>query len=207
MVWSKLRGLLALGCVPFAVFACVMDSTSSGCSSVSAVGGAVGTPTETGPSGDGAPSAHPMNGVIDTNQTMNVKAGLGVGVFVEYDSGGNWNVWWTCDTTVDPTNPACAFDVKVTAQTGAIENVASQSLGTGDTVTQPTTSSLEAITSTTTGNPGFTFSTTPGAEILLDATVGGQHDGAFIFWVQDGVVDDGYQGTPTDPIYMQGSTP
>jgi hypothetical protein len=148
-----------------------------------------------------------MSIVIDTNQTMKVNAGQGVGVFVEYDTGGHWNVWWTCDSSVDSSNPACTFDIKITAQTGTITAVAPQSLASGDSVAQPTSSSVVATTTTSTGSPGFTFSTSPGAQILLDAAVGGQHDGAFIFWVQDGQVDDGFQGTPTDPIFMQGSTP
>jgi hypothetical protein len=148
-----------------------------------------------------------MTALIDTNQTMNVAPGQGVGVFVEYDSGGNWNVWWTCDSSIDSANPACTFDVKMTAQSGEITNLTPQKLESGDAVTQPTSASLEATTTTSTGTDGVTFTTTPGAQILLDATVGGQHDGRYVFFVQGGKVDDGYSGTVTDPIYMQGSTP
>ncbi len=207
MVSSKLGGLVALACVPFAVVACIVDNgpsnppveTSSG-------GGTLGNTTGPAGTGDGAPSAHPMTALIDTNQTMNVAPGQGVGVFVEYDTGGNWNVWWTCDTSIDPANPSCAFDVKITAQSGVITNLATSKLEPGDSVTQPTGASLEATTTTSTGSDGVTFTTAPGERILLDASISGQHDGNFVFFVQGGQINDGHHGAVTDPIYMQGST-
>jgi hypothetical protein len=208
MISSKLARLLSLACVPFAVVACIVDNgpDQAPYGAPSSGGGTVGGTGSTSSPGDGAPSAHPMTAIIDTNQTMDVRPGQGVGVFAEYDTGGNWNVWWTCDSSVDSSNPACAFDVKITAQSGQITNLVNQKLETGDSVTQPTTGSLEAITTTSTGTDGVTFTTTPGAQILVDATIGGEHDGQFIFFVQDGHINDNYAGTVTDPIYMVGSS-
>jgi hypothetical protein len=202
---SKLGGRLAFACIPFAVFACVVDNGSGSDPYASGGSGSAGSTGVVAT--DGSPSAHPMNVSIDTNQTMNVAPGDGVGVFVEYDSGGNWNVWWTCDSRVDPTNTACGFDVKITAQSGALTNLVPQTLAAGDAITQPTPASVEATTTTSTGTDGFTFTTSPGAEILLDASIGGQHNGNFVFFVQGGKVNDGFSGTLTDPIYMQGSAP
>jgi hypothetical protein len=204
---SKLMGLAGLVAVPFLVFACVVDN---GPSSGDGYGysGSGGTTSTGYPSADGgAPSAHPMTVAIDTNQTMSAAPGQGVGVFVTYDTGGNWNVWWTCDTDVDTSNPPCAFDVKITAQSGAITNVVPQKLEGTDAITQTSAASVEGITTTTTGTDGLTFTTEPGAKILLSATVGGQYDGRFIFFVEQGQIRDSYTGTVTDPIYMTGSAP
>jgi hypothetical protein len=200
---SKLAGLFLMVCAPLAAVACVVDSgPDSRPYDDSSGGGPAGSATS-----DGSPSAHPMTAIIDTDQTMQVNPGQGVGVFVEYDTGGNWNVWWTCDTSIDSSNPACAFDVKVTAESGAITNLASSKFASGDVLTQADPGSWEATTTTSTGSDTVTFTTTPGARILLDATIGGQHDGQFIFFVQGGKVNDGFKNPVTDPIYMHGSEP
>ena len=64
---------------------------------------------------DGGASAHPILALVDTNQTMNATPGEGLGVFVEYDTGGNWNVWWSCGPEQNGSDPPCQFDVKISA--------------------------------------------------------------------------------------------
>jgi hypothetical protein len=203
---SKLAGLACLTAVPFVVLACVVDSASSagGYASPSA-GFASGS--SSGSEDGGTASAYPMTVTVDTDQTMGAQPGQGVGVFVTYDSGGSWNVWWTCDSAVDTVNPPCAFDVKIAAQQGSITNVSTQGLTPNDTVTQPSASSLEGVTTTTTNAATVTFTTQPGAKIFLSATVGGQYDGRFIFFVEQGQIRDGFSGTVTDPIYIAPSNP
>ncbi len=137
---------------------------------------------------------------------MTAAPGQGVGVFTEYDSGGAWHIWWTCDSSVDTQNPPCQFDVKVSVATGAIALPAAQGFQASDKLTI-TPTQLEATTLTSTSTDGLTFQTSPGATITLSATVGGQYDGRFIFFVEGGKVDDGFTGTVTDPIQLQGSTP
>ncbi len=185
--------------------ACVVETEHSHGGS-SASGGAVpaGGPT----TGDGSPSATPILVDVDTNQTMTATPGQGVGVFTEYTAGGHWHVWWTCDTAVNPQAPTCAFDVKISAASGAITNVKSESFdarnGASLVKTSPT---IEAITATTTETHGLTFDTDAGAIITLDAAMGGAHDGRFLFFVQSGKVNGGYAGTLTDPLMLEGSTP
>jgi len=185
----------------------VLFACSSSSSGISGVGyGSAGGGYPQGDDG-GAPSAHPILAPIDTNQTMSAQPGQGVGVFTEYDSGGLWHIWWTCDSAVDYSNPPCAFDVKVTAQTGAITAVSADSFGAGDGYTQTAAASVEATSTVSTGLEGIHFQTAPGATITLDATVGGLHDGRFLFFVEGGKVDDGFTGTVTDPIMLVGATP
>ena len=204
--WTLGRFALVLS-IPGVVAACVVDSTppdvtyGSGPTPVASAGEDSGAPAA-----DGSPSAHPILAPIDTNQTMTAAPGQGVGVFTAYDSGGAWHIWWTCDSLVDSQNPPCQFDVKISVASGAIALPATQGFQASDTFTA-TTTQLEGITTTAAESDGVTFQTTPGATITLSATVGGQYDGRFIFFVEGGKVDDGFTGTVSDPIQLVGSTP
>jgi hypothetical protein len=196
------RFALVLAPVVVAV-ACTVDSTPL---EISMAGGP-GEPMDAGaPSGDdGSASAHPILALVDTNQTMNATPGQGLGVFVEYDAGGNWNVWWSCGPEQDGTDPPCQFDVKISVASGAIGAPATRGFLASDTFTASGTA-LEAATVTTTAFDGVTFQTAPGAVITLRASVGGVY-GQFIFFVEQGKVDDGASGLVTNPVMLQGSTP
>jgi hypothetical protein len=206
--WTLGRVALVLS-IPGFVAACVVDSTSPP-TTVSSGGGSAPTgpvAEDAGVSvGSGAPSEHPILAPVDTNQTMTAAPGQGVGVFSEYDSGGAWHIWWTCDSLLDTANPPCQFDVKISVASGTIAIPATQGFQTSDKLITSATQ-IEGITLTTVDAPGVTFQTTPGATITLSATVGGQYDGRFIFFVESGRVDDGFTGTVTDPINLVGSTP
>jgi hypothetical protein len=210
------------GALSMAAVACTVDA-STGPYYGAGGGGGTGQPCLTcddaGDGGDAAtvsagsttPSADPILGRVDDNVKMNASPGEGVGVFNEYDSGGQWHIWWTCDTNL--TNENCPFDVKVSVATGAITNASSQSFGSGDTLTAPTPGAaagagdLEAKTTTTTGTQGIDFQTDPGATITLTATVGGLYNGKFLFWVENGKVNGGFQGSVTDPLLLVGASP
>ena len=136
------------------------------------------------------------------------RPGQGVGVFTQYKTGGQWTVWWTCDTNV--TSLSCNFQIDVTVASGAsgaITNVVNQLTEQGALLSQPTPNEVSATTTTTTAVDGIVFNTTPGAVITLDAKVGGSEDGSFLFFVQDGQVNGGYQGTLSDPLMLEPSSP
>jgi hypothetical protein len=161
--------------------------------------------------GSTTPSKEPMLAHVDDNVKMNASPGQGVGVFTEYDAGGHWHVWWTCDTTLTSEN--CPFDVKISSEKSSITNATSESFSSEDRLTTPgsptagVSGGIEAKTTTTTGIQGVDFDTDPGATITLSATVGGLYNGQFLFWVQSGQVNGGYKGTVTDPLMLVGATP
>jgi len=188
--------------VPVLVVACEVEASQPSAPEVSSGGG----PFPSASIDAGGPSEYPILAPIDTNLTMTAAPGQGVGVFTEYASGGTWTVWWTCDSLVDNQNPPCQFDVKISVQTGTILAPATNGFQPADTFTSSATQ-IEGVTTTSTGSDGVTFQTEPGATITLSATVGGQYDGRFIFFVEGGKVDDGFTGTVTDPILLQGSKP
>jgi hypothetical protein len=154
-------------------------------------------------------SPSPMLAVVDTDQVMNADPGQGVGVFTEYSAGGKWHIWWTCDTA--RSKQPCDVSVAATAATGTIDAVSADQLQGGAVVT-PEPSRLEASIRTTTQVHGITFTTTPGAVLTLEATVGGLKEGpgpnrSFFFFVQDGKINGGYTGALTNPLQLQGNKP
>ena len=160
-------------------------------------------------SGGSGASPSPMLVDVDPNETMNATPGNGVGVFVEYKTGGHWHVWWTCDT--NKTGLDCAFNNTVSVASGSITNLAGQGLATSDGVTQPGAQTVVAATRTTTGVDGMTFDTpfssgqTP--VITLEAQLNGSDNGQYLFFVQDSEINGGFMGTLTDPLQLEPKTP
>ena len=168
-------------------------------------------PASTGPGGigGGAPSTTPILVDVDPNQTMNATPGEGVGVFVEYKTGGHWHVWWTCDT--DKTGLDCVFSNTITVATGSISNLVGQMLESSNMATQLNAQKVIVNTDTTTGVDGITFDTpfSSGQKpmITLEAQLNGGDNGQFLFFVQDGQINGGYTGTLTDPLKLEPSIP
>lgn len=158
-------------------------------------------PSGTAPPTNGSPS--PMLVEVDTDQTMEAIGGEGVGVFVEYRSGGHWHLWWTCDSKLS--EESCDFSVKATAS-GPITNLDAAELR-GGFATSPTATEVAATSTTTTEVHGIKFDTAPGAVLTLQASIGGLADGSFLFFVQDGKVNGGFAGRLTNPLQLRGTVP
>jgi hypothetical protein len=162
--------------------------------------------TGAGPVGSTAPpgSAGPMLVDVDTDQVLNAGPGDGVGVYVEYGKGGHWHVWWTCDT--NKTQESCDFAVTFTVASGKIANVNGNELA-GGFFSSPSATEVDASSTTTTAVNGLRFDTDAGAVLTVKAAVGGLTDGAFLFFVQNGKLNGGFQGVLTNPLELQGSAP
>jgi hypothetical protein len=206
-----------VACVGTRTFALgvILGSLAIGCSvqaeSAGSIGaGGFGGSSSGSGSSSGGGSVQPMLVVVDPNRTMSATPGDGVGVFTQYETGGHWDIWWTCDTS--KTSLPCAFDITVSVTTGTIADVASQGLlsDNGDELTQSTTQ-IEATTTTTTALQGVTFDTVvPDGTvpiITLNATLSGQEDGSYLFFVQDNAINGNYQGTLTDPLMLEPQSP
>jgi hypothetical protein len=176
---------------------CLVDSTPAGSSSSS--GGYVTPPSA---SGSSSGPAQPLVVDVDANQTLQATPGQGIGVYVEYETGGHWNVSWTCDTSL--TSLSCNFVVDASVTAGTLVNSTGDDLEANDMLTQESTQHLEAATTTTTGIDGIRFDTAPGATL----TVGVQLNAPVsFFFVQDGQVNGGYKGVLTNPLMFHPSNP
>lgn len=169
---------------------------------------AYGPPAPPPPSGGSVPppaaTPAPMLVEVDTDQTMTAEPGMGVGVFIEYGTGGKWHVWWTCDTS--KTGQSCDFAVGASVATGTISDLDASELPGGFVETQAP-SRVAARATTRMEVHGIRFTTEPGAVLTVEASVGGVLDGAFLFFVQDGKINGGYTGKLTNPLELQGKTP
>src|SRR5690349_15935816 len=99
--------------LPLAAAACFVDSNDHGSSRGGTAAGAGSSSGSDNGGSVGQPSPYPITAKVDTDQTMQVSPGQGVGVFTEYVSGGHWHVWWTCDTNVNPQAASCFFSLKI----------------------------------------------------------------------------------------------
>ncbi len=221
LAWSFVRTMAftVVGCATSALaLGCVVTNDPSGGGGYG--GGSGGSSGGGSGSSSGGGSTQPMLVDVDPDQTMNATPGDGVGVFVEYKTGGHWHVWWTCDT--NKTGLSCSFDNLVTASTGDIENLVGQALESSDTLTQSGKGQVEALTTTTTGVDGMTFDTpfssgtTPIITLTMklngieSAQFGCQNGGGncnVLFFVQDGQIDGNYQGSLTDPLMLEPKLP
>jgi hypothetical protein len=156
-------------------------------------------------SSTGTDSTTPILVDVDTNKTMNAAPGDGVGIFVEYGAGGQWHVWWTCDT--NKTNESCAFNIKIAAKTGSISNLVLAGAVQGDSIQQSDAQTIDAVTTTTSNAVDVKFAGDAGGTIEIEASIGGVDDSSYFFFVQNGTVNGGYTGTLTDPLRFEGSTP
>jgi hypothetical protein len=208
---TGLRLFVLSGLTSALVLACVVEndhyrSASGGSGGSAGTGGDTGGSNGTNNNGtcSTTPSAKPLLADVDTGQTMKAQPGDGVGFFSEYSAGGHWHIWWTCDT--NQTGASCPMKVDVSVASGAISNVTPDSAADTAAISS-TTQKIEASTTTTTGVDGMRFDTTPGAIITLGASVNGCYDGSFLFFVQSGKVNGGFQGVLTNPIQLEGSAP
>jgi len=190
-----------------AVLSIALAGALSGCSASAQTQGpyddTAGNATPASSSGGSGPGVQLVD--VDPNQTLQAPPGQGVGVFTEYQSGGHWNVSWTCDTNV--TSLSCHFHISALVGSGAISNLNGALASPGGELSQPSSNEVSATTLTTTLMDGITFDATPGAIITLNATIDGNENGSFLFFVQDGQVNGGYQGQFADPLMLEPASP
>lgn len=175
--------LLAVAVSSLLATACFWDTTDNPRQTV-----ATNPPQNTTP----AATVPPMLVHLDTDRTMSAKGGDGVGIFVEYKTGGHWRVWLACDTNI--TGEACQMSVSVSAA------------GLTDASGAKATS-LQKTAAVENDLVEFDFDADPGATATVVGTVSGvaKNDGSYFFFVQDGKVNGGYQGKLTNPLQFQPS--
>lgn len=139
----------------------------------------------------------PKQVTITPDKTLNADPGAGVGIFVEYATGGHWHVWTTCDTTTSKV--ACDFEAFAIPEKGAkISNVkAAETLEGADVAEEMKDGSAHLSASTSTELDGMTFDATPGAVVELEVYLDGVPDSRVVFWYGNETL---HTGAPTDPI-------
>ncbi len=191
----------AFGIALIVASAACYEATPSTSSAGGGYGGSYGDDSDA--SDDAGPQ--PTLAFVDANRTLNAVAGQGVGVFVTYQSGGQWLVQWTCDTAV--TNESCFFQIDVRAVTGSPVVLASDSIAPGGTVGPSSPGTIQISTTTTTEEDQASFVTSAGATLSVAVLLNGQGSGQYFFFVQNGKVNGGYQGALADPLEFEPTSP
>jgi len=153
---------------------------------------------------DPPPLDTPMEVAIDTDATIDAAAGEGVGIFVEYQNGGHWRVWTTCDTKVS--GQSCAFDVFATSLEGdAIFNAKGDGIEGADSVDfVENSTTLHLLADTATEIDAMTFDASPGAVVELEVYLDGYSQPQFVYWSGGDVL---HTGAPTNPVDFKPTAP
>jgi hypothetical protein len=133
---------------------------------------------------------------IDADVTMDYKPGDGVGLYVEYSSGGHWHVFTTCDTKL--TDLSCAFDVVIRPEAGSlVSKVGGYDLAAGDSVGLTESGAVRLLSTTTLSDQGVDFDLDPGALVEIDFLLDGAPQPQFVYAVSHGLV---LNGVATNPV-------
>jgi hypothetical protein len=130
---------------------------------------------------------------IDADQVLHTDLGQGVGLFVEYATGGGWHLWTSCDT--DISDATCSFQAHAIGDAD-FAHVTPENFGPGDSVELAAADELWFYAETGSESDGVTFTSEPGADIELEVWVDGNIEPQFIYWVGDGVVHEGASDSP-----------
>lgn len=134
---------------------------------------------------------------------VDVVPGEGVGMFVEYTTGGRWHVWTTCDSNYS--GVACAFHATITVDTASqIAGIQSEELEGLDEAALLDAGTIVFDAATNDDIDGVYFDATPGAIVRLDMTLDQREQPRFVYWFGDGVL---HKGAPTNPIDFQPKSP
>jgi hypothetical protein len=145
-----------------------------------------------------------VQSTIDTGRTIDIDAGQGAGVYIEYATGGHWHVRTSCDS--DKQNTGCDWDVLVYPTAGhTLSKLAPEDLEAGDSLHSYSGSqdTFELTAHTTTDLDGFTFDGDPGAAVTIAAYLDGTCALPYFFWVGDGAL---HPGSPSNPLTLTPSS-
>jgi len=133
---------------------------------------------------------------IDTDKGITTAAGEGVGVFVEYQAGGHWHVFTSCDTIA--TGYGCAYDVTAQVSGGTVSNVRGEDLETNDVAGSACPSTAYLSVGTGSNFDGMLFDAPAGATVRVTAALGGVLYPNVIYWVDADIARSDANSNPLD---------
>jgi len=152
----------------------------------------------------GSCDAEPLRGTIDADAAFEVEVANGVGLFVEYQAGGRWLLYTTCDT--DVSDYACAFDVIVqpVGESPILALYPDSLERDDDSLTLFGEDTVEFVATTDYDTDGFFLDTDPGAAIRVDVLLDGACANEHVYWIGDGAT---HAGASTNPFEFEPNTP
>jgi hypothetical protein len=153
---------------------------------------------------DQPPAQEIMQFSVETDKVLESPAGEGIGLFVEYATGGIWRLWTTCDTNYS--NVGCKFDIAASVDTSSKIDIAEGSELEGfDSVDALDDGSVAFHAETASDFDVMTLETTPGSILRVEILLDGASAERFIYWVGgDGFL---HEGAPTNPVDFKPTLP
>jgi len=127
----------------------------------------------------GAGTAAPET--IDTGASLTTDIGKGTGVFVEYQAGGHWHIWVSCDTVL--TGQGCAYDATAQVLEGVVSNVRGEELESQDFAGSQCADTAYLSVATGSDLDGLLFDAPAGATVRVTAALGGARYRDLLYWV------------------------
>lgn len=141
---------------------------------------------------------------IDTNDTDSISSppGEGIGVLVDYDTGGHWHIWTVCDTSIS--DSVCAYDVTAQVLGGDIPtNVIGEDLEGGEAAGLACSDTAFLSSITDFGTDSLRFTTAPGASVQITGALDRTVFPDVIFWAFGGAA----QTSATNPVTLTPASP
>jgi hypothetical protein len=138
---------------------------------------------------------------VDADETLSTNLGEGAGAFVEYQKGGVWRLWTSCDTLI--TGAVCRFEANVYPR-GRLDSLAGIDLESSDGYEIYSDGTFTFVAETELGSDGIEFVTDPGALVDIELILDGYVDPSYLVWYGNGKVHD---GAPRSPVVFQPDAP
>lgn len=145
---------------------------------------------------------------IEPDEALAAEAGEGAGVFLEYESGGRWHAWVTCDTRI--TGRSCKFDVFAQVINGNVGNIVGESLGPRGRVYHDCADSVQLVVDPGESAAGVYFDAPPGAAVQFDILLDGAPYPELVYWYghhRKSDASDVRYGAPGNPVSVVPSRP
>lgn len=133
---------------------------------------------------------------IQPDQVLDAKPGEGVGIFVEYATGGKWHVWTTCDTFVS--KQVCSFQIYAGARRAQeLLAYATDDVEGFDEVSDLGDGTVQLLVDTDSDTDHLLLELNEGSQLQLEVYLDGQSAESFVYWVSDDVI---HAGAPANPV-------
>ena len=140
---------------------------------------------------------------IDTDATME-NLDTGVGMYIEYQSGGTWRLQFGCDTA--SSNLDCRWSVRaLTLDFSTIRSSDASGLDGDDRFSTSSDGQLGLDTVTTTEIDQVSFEVDPGTSMGFDIWLEGEaYPNRYVYWISDGGLNQGISSpsfnlSPSEP--------
>jgi hypothetical protein len=145
----------------------------------------------------------PARAWIDVDAPLASEPGEGVGLFIEYQEGGRWHLFTTCDSAAS--GYECEFNVVVAPLDGAsVFGVIPEALERDDVLQINAQDHVRFLARTDLDQDGFYVDADAGAPIEIEFLLDGVCASRYVYWIGEGGI---HSGVPSNPFELEPVAP